>query len=216
MIEALRTATRPLHVALERGPLVRELLRGELPRGAYCAMLRNLHSIYEPLERGLDRNRTRPALAWLPLEALSRRVALEDDLRVWQGSAWAEVVPVNDATIDYQRRLERLSEEAADLLLAHAYVRYLGDLSGGQSLQRLVARQLGSTEDHGTRFYQFGPGDEARGLAAQLRSGLTAPRWSVAEVSALAAEARWSFEQHALIFGALAKEHGLSSTPSAP
>ncbi len=215
LIEALRTATRSLHVELERGPLVRELLRGELPRPAYCAMLRNLWAIYQPLEQGLARHRARSSLAWLPLEALRRLTALEDDLRVWHGPGWAAELAVNAATIDYQERLGWLSERDPDLLLAHAYVRYLGDLSGGQSLQRLVARQLGATTADGTKFYRFGAGDEARELAAQLRGGLSSQIWPEAQVTALAEEARWSFQQHAKVFAALAKEHGLSPTSSA-
>jgi heme oxygenase len=215
LIEALRSATRTLHVELERGPLVRELLRGELPRPAYGAMLRNLLAIYQALERGLSQHAQRPTLAWLPLRALRRVEALEVDLGVWHGPRWAEELPVHPLTLDYQKRLDRLSQHDPDLLLAHAYVRYLGDLSGGQSLQRLVARQMGTTTAEGTRFYQFGTGDEVRSLAGELRAGLGRDHWPRAQVEALAEEASWSFRQHALIFGALAKEHGLSSPTSA-
>lgn len=215
LIEALRTATRSLHVELERGPLMRELLRGELPRPAYCAMLRNLWTIYQPLEEGLAQHRGRSALAWLPLDALRRVAALEDDLGVWHGPGWAAELPVDAAALDYQERLERMNQREPDLLLAHAYVRYLGDLSGGQSLQRLVARQLGAASGEGTRFYQFGPGDQARVLAAQLRSGFSAQTWTKAQVKDLAEEARWSFQQHAVIFAALATAHGLSPAGSA-
>lgn len=214
LIEALRAATRSLHVELERGPLVAELLRGELPQPAYCAMLRNLWAIYQPLERGLAQHRALGSLAWLPLDALRRTAALEEDLRVWHGPNWSEL-PVNVATREYQERLDRLGQRDPELLLAHAYVRYLGDLSGGQSLQRLVARRLGAATTEGTKFYQFGTGDEARALAAQLRGGFSAQHWSATQVPALAEEARWSFRQHAVIFAGLAKEHGISSTTSA-
>ena len=42
-------------------------------------------------------------------------------------------------------------------LLAHAYVRYLGDLSGGQVIRRRVARAYGLEEDNGAgvAFYEF-------------------------------------------------------------
>lgn len=42
-------------------------------------------------------------------------------------------------------------------LLAHAYVRYLGDLSGGQVIKRRVRKAFGLAEDEcsGTQFYDF-------------------------------------------------------------
>jgi heme oxygenase (biliverdin-producing, ferredoxin) len=40
-------------------------------------------------------------------------------------------------------------------LLAHAYVRYLGDLSGGQVIRRRIAHAYALDGDAGTQFYQF-------------------------------------------------------------
>ena len=40
-------------------------------------------------------------------------------------------------------------------LLAHAYVRYLGDLSGGQIIRRHVVDVYGLDDDTGAQFYQF-------------------------------------------------------------
>lgn len=43
-----------------------------------------------------------------------------------------------------------------ELLLAHAYVRYLGDLSGGQQIRRNIAKAYGLDNDGaGTSFYVF-------------------------------------------------------------
>ena len=63
----------------------------------------------------------------------------------------------------YVQRLEELSSSSktlngvdAGLLLAHAYVRYLGDLSGGQFIRRRIAKvyNLPST-GAGAKFYTF-------------------------------------------------------------
>lgn len=63
----------------------------------------------------------------------------------------------------YVTRIAQLasSDEPAPLL-AHAYVRYLGDLSGGQVIRRRVAKSYGLDVDgdgdgRGTEFYAFKP-----------------------------------------------------------
>lgn len=59
---------------------------------------------------------------------------------------------------NYVSRIKYLSEEGSDpsLLLAHSYVRYLGDLSGGQVIRRRVTKAYGLDENgRGTQFYDF-------------------------------------------------------------
>jgi heme oxygenase len=56
-------------------------------------------------------------------------------------------------------------------LVAHAYARYLGDLSGGQILKPLVARALGLAPDQLT-FYDFPGIDDMAAAKADLRRAL--------------------------------------------
>ncbi|WVQ74475.1 hypothetical protein IAR50_004076 [Cryptococcus sp. DSM 104548] len=72
------------------------------------------------------------------------------------------------AYVDHLRTLSK-SPITAPGLLAHAYVRYLGDLSGGQFIGAKVKRTYGLKGDEGTAFYQFdlqkegaAGGDESR------------------------------------------------------
>lgn len=73
-----------------------------------------------------------------------------------------------EATVIYVRRLLALSRSdvpgAPDLLLSHAYVRYLGDLSGGQHIRRRVEKLFPAGDeastlrrDTGFAFYEFPP-----------------------------------------------------------
>lgn len=81
----------------------------------------------------------------------------------------------------YVKRLTELaaSESTCALLLAHAYVRYLGDLSGGQIIRRRLVKayDLPATGE-GVRFYIFGQGDEVssasevRALKDWFRNGM--------------------------------------------
>ena len=61
---------------------------------------------------------------------------------------------------NYISRIQHLSDDASDPapLLAHSYVRYLGDLSGGQVIRRRVIKSYNLAEDgdsRGTQFYEF-------------------------------------------------------------
>ena len=60
---ALREGTAELHREAERAGILRELLRGRVTRGEYCALLRNLHALYVTLEANRLRHAADPAIA---------------------------------------------------------------------------------------------------------------------------------------------------------
>ena len=203
--ERLRLETRDLHAATERTGAMAALLGGRLQRPAYCAMLRNLHALYAALEAALRERQHDAAIAPMPALALQREPALTSDLSVLHGPAWAIELPLQPAMVSYVQRLQTLAQTASPVLVAHAYVRYLGDLHGGQILKRLVARGLGLYEDAdgslaGTQFYEFGDDGQVRALRRQLRQALAVLPVSAAEQDLIVAEARWAFAQHQRLF----------------
>lgn len=189
--QRLKEATRPLHVQAERAGLMPALLRGELPRARYVALLWQLEGLYAALEAGLRQPRA-PAID----PRLHRRAALQADLLHLASGPPAALLP---ATQDYQRHLQSLPPP---LLAAHAYVRYLGDLAGGQMLRRIVGRTYALVDD-GLRFYAF-DGDPAA-LAAGLRRELDALPAELGD--AVVAEAQAGFRRHVLLFEALDPAH---------
>jgi heme oxygenase len=200
--ETLRAGTRRLHAAVERAGIMPSLLRGRLDRVGYCRLLRNLHDIYGSLEPALLRHARQPALAPLLLPEVFRADALADDLRVLHGADW-QGLPSMPATRIYVERLCRIDREDPPLLLAHAYVRYLGDLSGGRIVGRIVAGSLGLADGQGLRFYDFGGDERAAALAARLRRGID-EACAAAPLDAVVAEAQQAFRLHARLFEELA------------
>jgi len=63
------------------------------------------------------------------------------------------ITPAQQAYIDAIRRCA--SSPTPELLAAHAYVRYLGDLSGGQVLAKRLQKFNDLPEDQGVAFYFF-------------------------------------------------------------
>jgi heme oxygenase (biliverdin-producing, ferredoxin) len=208
--ERLRLETRALHAATERTGAMAALLAGRLPRAAYVAMLRNLHAIYAALETALQAHADAEAVAALQAGSLGRATPLADDLAALHGPAWASELPLTEAARHYVARLHALlaaaAPAAAPPLVAHAYVRYLGDLHGGQVLQRLVGRRYGLSDEAGapgTRFYDFGSTPQVLALRQQLRAALGGMPFDGAEQDAVVAEACWAFEQHQRLFSEL-------------
>lgn len=201
--ERLRLETRDLHAVTERTGAMAALLAGRLSRPAYCALLRNLHAVYTALEAALGQRRSDPAVAPLQAGALHRAAALAADLHTLHGADWADALPLQAASTAYVARLQALADAASPALVAHAYVRYLGDLHGGQVLRRLVKRHYALTGDAGTAFYDFGPEPEVLALRQRLRAALGCLPLSPAEQDDVVAEARWAFVQHQRLFGEL-------------
>jgi heme oxygenase (biliverdin-producing, ferredoxin) len=203
LAEALKAETRSLHTTLERGPLMQSLLRGQMPRAAYCALLRNLHAVYAVLEPALEHHASHPGLAPVYSAELFRCAALAEDLAELHGAAWQVEIASVPTALRYAQHLNQLASHRPDLLAAHAYVRYLGDLSGGQMLRRVVAQALSLAPGRGTQFYDFGePADVVRQVRT-YRAGLDQLAHDDAQVRAVVAEAILAFELHQALFDEL-------------
>lgn len=198
---ALRTETRELHVQAERSGAMAALLRGQLSLAGYGAMVAALHEIYAALEDGLERNATHPAIAGLRHPGLARRAALESDLAVLRRLGMAPLAPIAEARA-YAEHLRTLAATDAVLLVAHAWLRYLGDLNGGRVLARLVRDRLGVPEG-AMAFYRFPAIADPAAAAVAWRLSLDAIDADPALQQRLVEEARDGFRRHIAMFEAL-------------
>jgi hypothetical protein len=74
--------------------------------------------------------------------AVWRHDALSHDLVRLAGEDWRDSLPPIEAAKRYVDRIKAAGEGDGARLIAHAYVRYLGDLNGGQALTKLLGRSL--------------------------------------------------------------------------
>lgn len=205
LAEALRHGTRALHTEVERSEFMRVLLRGQMERTAYVLLLRSLHALYDSLEAALVSCRSHALLAPLHEPRLFRTSALARDLDALHGPGWSGALGIQPACQTYLIRLQTLARTAPELLVAHAYVRYLGDLSGGQQLRRIVARSLGlPAGPAGVAFYDFGDASQTAALTASFRERLARIPASAHDMAAIVAEAQDAFGRHGQLFEQLA------------
>jgi heme oxygenase (biliverdin-producing, ferredoxin) len=204
--DRLRLGTRDLHGAAERTALMATLIGGRIERGPYVLLLRNLHAVYGALEPALSAAAATAQAGWacFARPVLHRSAALAADLTHLHGPHWREDLPLGQAAAAYSQRLQQLAAEADPALAAHAYVRYLGDLHGGQVLRRRVGQALGLDGEAGLCFYDFGPAEVVQALRLEFRAALGQLALTPQEVGRVVDEARWGFEQHIRLFDELA------------
>lgn len=150
----LKHATQDLHRHAERSGVIGRMLSGSMSRDAYVLFLRNLLPAYQRLESALDAARDRATIAPFIRPELYRSAALRSDLATLAGPGWMTRLPVLPAGQDYAARIADAASIDPTILIAHTYVRYLGDLNGGRILRRRIAQTL-DLEAAGLRFYAF-------------------------------------------------------------
>ena len=192
VVTALYLRTKALHLEAERTGIIRDLLRGEANLEGYILLLRNLLPAYQAMEDGLERHRGSREFAALANFRLDRAPALESDLVALCGKSWKRDIPLLSAGEIYARRIAKVAEGDGARLIAHAYTRYLGDLSGGQILQRLLKRSLALKPAELT-FYDFPQFADLAALKADYRNVLD-------EACAFAADPQVIIEEGAIAF----------------
>lgn len=134
----LRPRLRQLHARIGRAhhqaegmAFSRALLEERATPAQLVALLRALAPAYALIEARAPELSARLGVADGPWEALSRRTALAHDLALLSA---APASPPSAAAARWHDRLRQLADDAPHRFMAHAYVRYGGDLSGGQQL----------------------------------------------------------------------------------
>ncbi|MEO8449584.1 MAG: biliverdin-producing heme oxygenase [Gemmatimonadota bacterium] len=201
LADRLRLETKSSHHRAERTGVMPLLLAGKADRATYFLLIRNLLPVYQALERALRSVAQDPVISGGIYPELWREPALVADLEVLGGPSWSDTAPLPEA-LRYAARIEAAVERPV-LLLAHAYVRYLGDLSGGQVLKRLVRSQLGLEGEDGTSFYDFPAVADIDAFKTKYRETLNRLPLSSADQDAVIAEAIEAFRLNMDLFDAV-------------
>ena len=198
--QALRERTWTGHGQSEGAGFMHDLMTGEGTRDDYVALVAQHYFVYEALEAAAakftDVVEAQPFLS----DQLTRMPALESDLEFLLGADWKSQISAVPAT---QRYVDRINEIAADGwaggFIAHHYTRYLGDLSGGQAIGRLMKRHFGF-ETNGILFYLFDQIADPKAFKETYREQLDAAGWDDAERERVIAEVLNAYRLNTEVF----------------
>ena len=202
----LRAETKEAHTTAERSGIMRDLLRGTISVPKYVLLLQNLAALYEAMELELDRNINDVALRGVDWNAVRRLPALQHDIAELTRSNASDdsANTLAPATIDYVKRVHELGSSAPALLFAHAYLRYLGDMYGGQIIKRIALEKIIPGNESAVTFYDFEHIANLHEFMVPFRESLDAISLTPAEADTMVAEAQLGYELHARMFEELA------------
>ncbi|XP_030067221.1 heme oxygenase 2 [Microcaecilia unicolor] len=155
--ELLREGTKESHDQAQNNTFIQDFLNGHIKWEDFKLFTTVLYFTYSALEEEIERNKEHPAFAplYFPLE-LHRTDALVKDLKYLYGEDWKDKIQCSQAMKRYAERIHHVGQQEPELLVAHAYTRYMGDLSGVQVLKKVAQRTLHlSSTGEGSQFYYF-------------------------------------------------------------
>ncbi|XP_034988098.2 heme oxygenase 2 [Zootoca vivipara] len=205
--ELLKEGTKESHERAENTQFVKDFLKGRIKRELFKLGTVALYYTYSALEEEMERNKDQPAFTplYFPLE-LHRKEALMKDLEYFYGEGWQEKVQCSEATQRYIDRIRHVGQQEPELLVAHAYTRYMGDLSGGQVLKKVAQRalKLPSTGE-GVQFYIFDNISNPQQFKQFYRARLNALDLDKGTKERIVEEANKAFEFNMQVFEELDK-----------
>jgi len=189
--QRLKEDTKDLHTRAERGPFQQALVRGQLPKEAYVAMLEQLWVVHKALEARLrEFAPANPAIASVVKPEQHQQPYAEEDLAHF-GVETDSIEPGSGAR-GFVQMVDRSTAEPIRLLGIH-YV-----LEGSNNGNRFIAKAIGpaigiAPGQPGTR-YLDPYGESQREKWAQFKTDLEACDLTEAQMDAMVDAARDTFQ----------------------
>jgi heme oxygenase len=168
----LRVGTKKAHTMAENVGFVKCFLKGVVEKSSYRKLVGNFYFIYSAMEEEMEKHRDHPIIGKINFPQLNRKQTLEEDLSYYYGFNWREQIQLSPAGEAYVQRIREISATEPELLIAHSYTRYLGDLSGGQILKNIAITAMNLGEGQGTAFYEFAEITDEKEFKAKYRQTL--------------------------------------------
>ena len=151
----LREGTKKSHTMAENVGFVKCFLKGVVEKKSYRKLVTSLYFVYSAMEEEMERLKDHPVVSKIYFPELNRKESLEQDLQFYYGANWRQEAKNTKAGKAYVARIREIAETKPELLVAHCYTRYLGDLSGGQILKKISQRAMNLSDGEGIAFYEF-------------------------------------------------------------
>ncbi|CEJ43210.1 Heme oxygenase [Umezakia ovalisporum] len=196
----LRVGTKKAHTMAENVGFVKCFLKGVVEKNSYRKLVANFYFIYSAMEEEMEKHCQHPIVSKINFPQLHRKQTLEQDLSYYFGANWREQIKLSPAGEAYVQRIREISQTEPELLIAHSYTRYLGDLSGGQILKNIAVTAMNLSDGQGTAFYEFTDISDERAFKAKYRQSLDELPIDDARVHRVVDEANAAFGMNMKMF----------------
>ncbi|AFZ31724.1 heme oxygenase (biliverdin-producing) [Gloeocapsa sp. BRSZ] len=199
----LREGTKKAHTMAENVGFVKCFLKGVVEKNSYRKLVGNFYFVYSAMEEEMERHQQHPIVSKIYFKQLNRQRSLEQDLSYYYGPNWREQVELTPVGKTYVNRIREISNTAPELLIAHSYTRYIGDLSGGQILKNIAQRAMNLSEGQGVAFYEFKDIPDEKAFKATYRQALNELPIDEATADRIVDEANAAFGLNMKLFNEL-------------
>ncbi|MCU0537745.1 MAG: heme oxygenase (biliverdin-producing) [Hydrococcus sp. Prado102] len=195
----LREGTKKAHTMAENVGFVKCFLKGVVEKNSYRTLVANLYYVYSAMEEEMEKLRQHPIISKIYFPQLNRKHSLEQDLHYYYGSNWRNEIKLSQAGEAYVNRIREIAANQPELLVAHSYTRYLGDLSGGQILKKIAQRAM-NLNDGGTSFYEFAEIPDEKAFKNEFRQAMNDLPVDEATAQQIVDEANDAFKMNMKLF----------------
>lgn len=196
----LREGTKKAHTMAENVGFIKCFLKGVVEKNSYRKLVANFYFVYSAMEEELDKLACHPVISKIYFPELNRKQSLEQDLFFYYGSNWRKEISLSSAGKAYVDRIREIAATKPELLVAHSYTRYLGDLSGGQLLKKIVRQTMNLLNNEGTAFYEFRDILDEKAFKNKYRAAMNGLPVDLATAEAIVEEANATFGMNMKMF----------------
>lgn len=166
----IREKTSLLHSAAENTGYIKKIIDGNATVEGYAEYIFNLEKMYRAIEDALDKNEGNETVKPFVTRELYRSELMRKDLEFLLGDK-LNSIKLLASTEACVSRIEELSKDKPELVVAYAYTRFLADLFGGRTFLSILSTSYGVAME-GLNYYKFDHISDLRGYVMKYHNML--------------------------------------------
>lgn len=151
LINKIRKNTGNLHSAAEKSGILKRIVDGNASVESYVEYLYNLKEMYRAIEETIENNKDNETIKVFSTPELYRSHLIEKDLEYFSKDS-TEKYELLASTVAFVERMKEISATNPELVVAHAYTRFIADLFGGRTFVSLLSVNYKVSEE-GLNYY---------------------------------------------------------------
>ncbi|MEG1003139.1 MAG: biliverdin-producing heme oxygenase [Clostridium sp.] len=149
----IKVNSQNLHDVAENTWFLKRLVDGNASVEGYSEYLFNLYEIYKTIEFNLEKYSDNPSVKEFATIDVYRSEAIYKDLKILLGEKMNSM-KLLASTKAYVDKLNEVGRSNPELLVAHAYSRYLADLFGGRTIYKIL-ENVYKVDYNALNYYQY-------------------------------------------------------------